>query len=753
MNPNQILSGDSLASLTPGLVALLIAFAALGLGLTVLTLVLVRKLRRARQAARSFHDLYENIGDGVFRSTLDGRMISANPALVRLNGYETEEEMLRSVKDIAKEWYVEPNRRAELHAILSKLDRVSNFVSEVHRHKTRERIWIEETTRLVRDEKSGAPLCYEGTVRDVTETMRRLKLQDRYDKIASVISGCLYQFRHRPDGSISFPYASVGLVHIFGLKPAEVAEDASIIFDLVHPDDLERVKASIEHSEKTLTAWQCEFRVRAADGSEKWIFGNSVPEREPDGSTLCHGSLTDVTERKHSEARIHDLAYFDPLTRLPNRTKLIDGLLQALSWSERTGLWGAVIFIGLDQFKLLNDTKGHHIGDTLLLEIAKRIQANIGRDDIVARYGGDEFVVILQNLPGAAGDAAVEVEAVASEILSAIKQTVVFDSLSFQTTASVGAVLFQGEGRGLEELLQRANLAMFEAKRWRRGSLRFFEPEMQARLEERLALTVDLRSALERGSLVLDYQPQVDSEGRCFAVEALLRWKHPERGEISPDEFLPLAERAGLMGLIDDFVLASACSTLRRWAVDPATRDLRLAINISAEQVNPKTFTAAIEAALRSSGADPGRLTIELTEHVMLNDIDQVSAIMRQLKQLGIEFALDDFGTGYSSLSYLKRLPIDTIKIDRSFINDLENDPSDRAIVQTVVNIARNLGVSVIAEGVETEGQSAVLRDLGCRTFQGYLFGAPMSLDDFSAWLSASTTCAKNGVPPRLGAQ
>jgi diguanylate cyclase (GGDEF)-like protein/PAS domain S-box-containing protein len=753
MNLVETAPVDSLAYSAPGLLVLIAALVALSLALAVWTFICIFKLRQSRAGARNFHELYENIGDGVFRTTLDGRMISANPALVRLNGYDSETEMVHSVRDISREWYVDPSRRAELHEILLRLGRVSNFISEVYRHKTRERIWIEETTRLVRDQKTGTPLYYDGTVREVTETMRRLQLQDRYDKIASVISGCLYQFRCRPDGSFGMPYASVGLVHIFGVKPEDVVEDASVLFNLIHPDDIERVKVSIEYSEKTLSVWQCEFRVRAADGSDKWIFGNSVPEREPDGSTLCHGFLTDVTERKQSEARIYDLAYFDPLTRLPNRTMLLDRLRQALSWSERTGLWGAVIFIGLDQFKLLNDTKGHHVGDMLLFETARRIQANVGRDDIVARYGGDEFVVILQNLPRGPGHAAVEVEAVASDILAAVKQPVEFDRLSFQTTASIGAVLFHGSERGLEELFKRANLAMFETKAWRRGSMRFFEPEMQSSLEQRLALTIDLRNALESGGLSLEYQPQIDSEGRCFAVEALLRWRHSERGEISPDEFLPLAERAGLMSLIDDFVLASACATLRQWADDPSTRDIRLAVNISAEQVNPKTFTAAIESALESSGANPARLTIELTEHVMLNDINEVSAIMRQLKQRGIEFALDDFGTGYSSLSYLKRLPIDTIKIDRSFINDLESDPSDRAIVQTVVNIARNLGVSVIAEGVETEVQAAILRELGCPTYQGYLFGAPMALDDFSTWFAASRTRAASGVSSRLGIQ
>jgi diguanylate cyclase (GGDEF)-like protein/PAS domain S-box-containing protein len=729
---------DSLTANATALMVIVIVLAALVVGLAVLVVNRQLALTTANAAARSFHDLYDNIGEGVFRSTLGGRMISANPALVRLNGYDNEAEMIGAVRDIAREWYVDSDRRAELHQILMTLGRVSNFVSEVYRHKTRERIWIEESTRLVRDEKTGEPLYYDGTVREVTETMRRLQLQDRYDKIASVISGCLYQFRQRPDGTFSFPYASMGLTHIFGVKPEEVVEDASVIFGLIHPDDLERVKISIEQSKQSLSVWQCEFRVRMADGSDKWVFGNSVPEQEPDGSTLCSGFLTDVTERKRSEARIHDLAYFDPLTRLPNRTMLIESLRQALAWSDRTGLAGALLFIGLDQFKLLNDTKGHHIGDRLLCEVARRIRSNAGAEDFVARLGGDEFVVIVQNLAGGAGGAAVGVEDAATRILAAINQPVEFDGVPFQTTASIGAAVFQGQERGFEELLKRADLAMYEAKIGRRGSMRFFEPEMQANLEERLSLTTDLRSALERGRLTLEYQPQVDDRGRCFGVEALLRWRHPERGDMSPDEFLPLAERAGLMGLIDTFVLNSALETLRRWGDDPSMQGLRLAVNIGADQVSQKSFAETLAGVLRSSGADPGQLTIELTEHVMLKDIDEVSAIMQGLKELGIKFALDDFGTGYSSLSYLKRLPIDTLKIDRSFIYDLENDPSDRAIVQTILNIARNLKVSVIAEGVETEVQSLMLRQLGCHAYQGYLFGTPMPLEKFEAWFASA---------------
>ncbi len=729
---------DPQISFNFGLVVLVVVLAALSVAFATFAINRHLALRRVSAAARSFHDLYENIGEGVFRSTLAGRMISANPALVRLNGYETEAEMIRSVNDIAREWYVDPDRRAELHEILLKLGRVSNFVSEVYRHKTRERIWIEESTRLVRDEKTGKPLYYDGTVREVTETMRRLQLQDRYDKITSTISGCLYQHRRMPDGSQSLPYASIGLFHIFGVMPDTVAADSSSLAPLIHPDDLVRIKESLDQSAKTLTPWQCEYRVNLPDGSQKWVFAHSVPEREADGCILWHGFFTDVTERKKSEARIHDLAYFDPLTRLPNRTMLIDSLRQALSWSERTGLSGALLFIGLDQFKLLNDTKGHHIGDLLLCEVARRIKERARRDDFVARLGSDEFVVILQNLAGGLGGASVDVETVATKILLAINQPVEFNGLPFQTTASIGAALFHGQERGFEDLLKRADLAMYEAKIGRRGSMRFFEPEMQANFEERLSLTTDLRGALERGNLTLEYQPQVDDRARCFGVEALLRWKHPERGALSPDEFLPLAERAGLMGLIDEFVLNTAFATLRQWGEDPLMRDLRLAVNISAEQVNRKGFAETLARVLASSGADPGRLTIELTEHVMLKDMDEVSGIMREFKALGIQFALDDFGTGYSSLSYLKRLPIDTLKIDRSFIYDLEHDSSDRAIVQTILNIARNLKVSVIAEGVETEVQSLMLRQLGCHAYQGYLFGVPMPLDGFVTWLAAS---------------
>jgi diguanylate cyclase (GGDEF)-like protein/PAS domain S-box-containing protein len=704
-------------------------------GLVLVALNRQRALARLRNAERSFIDLYENIGEGVFRSTLNGRMISANPALVRLNGYGSEAEMLASVNDIASEWYVDPGRRAELHAILVEHGRVQNFVSEVYRHKTRERIWVEESTRLARDPRTGAPLYYDGIVREVTEAVRRQELQERQEKTTSFIPGCVYQHRWRPDGTSYFPYASVGLKQVFGIAPEDVVEDASIVTSLIHPDDVARVVASFEESARTLKPRECEYRVRTPAGVEKWVFGQSVPEREPDGSILWHGFIADVTERKRNEARISDLAFFDQLTGLPNRANLLDNLGERLRASESTGAWGALLFIDLDRFKLLNDTKGHHVGDRLLCEVASRLRSYVGEGDLLARLGGDEFVVAL----GGLGDNAVRGSEAASrlseKLLGSFAEPFLIDGLPFQTTASIGVTLFCGREIGVDDLVKRADLAMYQAKAAGGAGLCFFQPEMLAALEEKVALTADLRDSLDRGGLTLLYQPQIRSDGHCFGAEALLRWNHPARGMMEPGDFLALAEPGGLASAIDAFVVRTAAATLKAWCANPLTRDLELAINVNAHQLGHRGFAEMVEVELTTAGVEPGRLTLELTEHVMLDDVEKVSAIMDRLRKFGVRFALDDFGTGYSSLSHLKRLPIDALKIDRSFVNDLETDQSDRAIVQTIISIARSLRITVIAEGVETEVQALLLRQLGCHAYQGHLFAEAMTLEALVATL------------------
>jgi len=713
---------------------LLPAFGAICLVLAFVVFDRHRALVAARRAERTFRDLYENIGDGVFRSSLDGKMLAANPALVRLNGYETEDELIRNCNDIATEWYVDPNRRAEIHQMLLAKGRVNGVVSEVYRHKTRQRIWIEENVRLVRDERSSEPLYYDGTVRDVTETMRRLELQDRYSKIASIMSGCLLQLRGRPDGTFCMPYVSIGLYHMFGIRPEDVAEDSTSFRNLIHRDDYKRIEDAMRHSHATLTPFQQEYRICLANGTVKWVLAHSVPEREADGSTLWHGYMVDISDKKRSEQKIYELAYFDALTQLPNRIQLRDRLQRTLDESDAAN--GALLFVDLDHFKVLNDTKGHHVGDKLLCEAAKRICGCLGSSSFVARLGGDEFVVLLTDLGSDKQEAVARVRILGHKLLAAIDQPFHFGEETFQTTASIGAVFLSEAGHDVDEVLKRADLAMYEAKRAGRGMLRFFEKKMQADVADQLAITSELRRAPNEGQFTLFYQPIVEGPGRCVGAECLLRWNHPTRGLVSAGEFIPLAERSGFMGSIDTWVLRAACATLKEWESDPLTRDLQLAINVSATELTRMEFVKLVEDTLAESGARPERLTLELTEHVMLDDFKAVDAVTKKLKALGVHFALDDFGTGYSSLSYLKRLPIDTLKIDQSFVRDLETNESDREIVQTILHIARSLKVSVIAEGVETDLQALILKQAGCHTYQGYLFGRPMPEEAFRKYLA-----------------
>ena len=703
---------------------------------------------RLREAARSFRDLYDNISEGVFRSTLDGHMLSANPALVRLNGYETEAEMLNDVNDIGGRWYVDPNRRAELHQMLVEQGLVRQVASEVYRYKTRERIWIEESSRLVRDHL-GNPRYYEGTVREVTDAVRRTEIQKRYEKITSIVSGCLYQLTKHADGSVSMPYASVGLTNIYGLTPEQVAVDASITSKLVHRDDLPGLVESFTVSARTMMPRQDEYRIRTLDGVEKWILGHAVPEAAPDGSITWYGYIIDISDKKRAENRIYDLAYRDTLTGLPNRAAIVETLEKALVDGGQDQEWSALLFIDLDQFKVLNDTKGHHHGDQLLCGVASRLKPLVGPRDLVARLGGDEFVVLLKGLGFRPEAAELHARRVAERIHTSIADPFPLGGFPFHTTASIGVALFRGNDLTVDELLKRADMAMYRAKAAGRGAVAFFKVEMQDVLEEHLALTTELRDALDAGKLTLAYQPQVDDSGVCFGVEALLRWNHPERGAIPPSVFVPLAERNGLGAQLDAFVLNTACETLRRWQDMPAMQHLQVAVNIGTRQLG-NSVLALVNNAVHATGADPRHLTIEITEHVMLDNMEEVETVIAALKKLGIKIALDDFGTGYSSLSHLKRLSIDALKIDISFVADIETDANDRVIVQTILNIARNLGIAAIAEGVENDMQALLLRRFGCRAFQGFMYGRPMARADLELKLAEPERQRAVMAPSRL---
>ena len=479
-------------------------------------------------------------------------------------------------------------------------------------------------------------------------------------------------------------------------------------------------------------AWAGEIWNRRKTGEvyPEWLTISAV--NDSTGLTTHYVAIfSDITAKKETESQINNLAFYDPLTQLPNRRLLLDRLKHALASSMRSKKYGAILFIDLDNFKTLNDTLGHHIGDLLLQQVAQRLRTCVREGDTVARLGGDEFVLMLEDLSDDIQESATQCETVGEKILAVLNQPYQLASYAYHSTPSIGITLFTDYQESVDELLKRADLAMYQAKASGRNTLRFFDPEMQAAVTARAALEADLGQAVLNGQFLLYYQAQVNGEGLVTGVEALVRWLHPERGLVSPAEFIPLAEDTGLILPIGLWVLETACLQLASWATNPEMAQLTVAVNVSANQVHQDEFVDQVLSVLDRTGALPQRLKLELTESLLVNDLDAVIAKMMALKAKGVGFSLDDFGTGYSSLSYLKRLPLDQLKIDQGFVRDILIDSNDAAIAKMVIALGETLGLAVIAEGVETEAQKVFLAHLGCHAYQGYLFSRPLPLDKF----------------------
>jgi diguanylate cyclase (GGDEF)-like protein/PAS domain S-box-containing protein len=442
-------------------------------------------------------------------------------------------------------------------------------------------------------------------------------------------------------------------------------------------------------------------------------------------------TLFDITESKAAESEIRHLAFYDPLTHLPNRRLLMDRLRKAFASSARSGGQGAILLIDLDNFKDLNDTLGHDMGDMLLQQAARRLESCVREGDTVSRLGGDEFVVMLEELSKQALEAAAQTEDICGKIHGALNQPYHLGAREFRCAASIGAVLFSGHRQTTEELIKQADIALYQAKKAGRNTLRFFDPQMQEAINARAALEEELHRALENRQFHLYYQIQVDASGRPFGAEALIRWVHPQDGVVAPVEFIQLAEETGLILPIGQWALDEACAQVKRWQSDPLLQHLVVAVNVSGRQFREPEFASRVQAAIRRNGISPMRLKLELTESVVLENIDDAIAKMHILKEFGVQLSLDDFGTGYSSLSYLKRLPLDQIKIDQSFVRDLNIDQANVVMVRTIVDLGMNFGVDVVAEGVETEDQFKLLQRYGCTGFQGFLLGKPMPIDEF----------------------
>ncbi|MFN3580943.1 MAG: EAL domain-containing protein [Pseudomonas sp.] len=558
--------------------------------------------------------------------------------------------------------------------------------------------------------------------RRVEARTRQLKRSE--EKLKTILNS-VEAYIYIKDCDLRYQYANQKVCNLFRATPEQVVGKSDE--DFFDPETTVRLRHNdrqvIEEGAKVAT----EEQNLLTHGDRAHTFLSvKLPLRDAQGEiyALC-GISTDITEYREIQEEIHQLAFYDPLTHLPNRRLLLERLLHALANKDRTRLEGALLFIDLDNFKNLNDTLGHVLGDELLKEVAGRLKEHLRATDSLARMGGDEFVILFEGLTVDPDEAAQKVKLLGQSMLERLSQPYLINGGSHVTTASIGVVLFSDAQDNAEELMKRSELAMYEAKKGGRNNLRFFNPVMQAEATRRATIEADLRLAIERNELALHVQPQVNRHAEVIGMEALLRWTHPLEGPIPPGSFIPIAESSGLIISLGEWVLNQACELLNHWAKEPETATLTLAVNISPRQFRHPDFVELVLGLLERNQFKPERLELEITESLLIEDMAATAERMQVLRQRGVRFSLDDFGTGYASLAYLKGLPLYQLKIDQSFIHDLLDDPYDVAIVKTIVALGNSLGLRVIAEGVESAAQHERLLELGCEYFQGYLFGRP----------------------------
>lgn len=496
---------------------------------------------------------------------------------------------------------------------------------------------------------------------------------------------------------------------------------------------------------KTHKTEPCELRMTKGDGTLFWSHLDVSIQYDVHGVVTLHLTLGDISLQKEAqiefETTVYTLAYYDVLTKLPNRRLVQNRLVQAIGAVERSGLYGALLFIGVDYFKSLNDTRGHDIGDLLLVEIAKRLRANMRFGDTVGRQGGDEFIILLSNLSLGSTEAASMALQFGRKIYETFEKPFDLNGFEYSCKISTGISLFQKDS-SVEELFKYADIALYHAKDAGRNTLRFFDPKMQEAINLRTTLESDLHSAIAFQEFCLYYQPQIDKVGNCIGVEALIRWNHPKRGLVSPLSFISLAEDTGLILPIGLWVLESACAKLKQWEKHPNRQTIKMAINVSPRQFRQPNYVCEVEKVLKKSGVNPALLKFELTESLVLEDIEGSIEKMYELKKLGVSFSMDDFGTGYSSLSYLTQLPLSQLKIDKSFIDNIPGEQNNEMVTRTIIAMGEGMEINVIAEGVETQAQKEFLLANGCSFFQGYLFSHPLPNDELEAFLDDNVMSA-----------
>jgi diguanylate cyclase (GGDEF)-like protein/PAS domain S-box-containing protein len=659
----------------------------------------------------------------VIELDMSGRVVRWNAAAERIFGYSAAEVMGKSALMLMPEdAYANASRRWD-EVIAQDVTPVSENI-----HKDGRIVFCEWHNTVLRDH-DGITIGLVALALDVTS---RMQVEQDLRIAAIAFESQEGMAVTDPDGYIL--RVNKGFSLITGYSAEEVVGRPLAMFKADEQD--EEFGRKIWGAVVRDKFWSGDLRSKRKDGS---VYPErlSITAVSDERGRVTHyvAAFADITAQKEAETAVHNLAYFDTLTNLPNRRMLIDRLGQAFAAAARSGRHGALLFIDLDHFKKINDTRGHAIGDILLREAAARLLSCVRTEDMVARLGGDEFVVLLMDMDEEIEQVAAGTRTVGEKILDVLNQPYDIDGSEYHCSASIGISLFLGETESVEELLMHADTAMYQAKAAGRNTVRFFDPAMQAEMTARLLLEKDLRVALALRQFQLFYQPQVDIARRVIGAEVLLRWEHPERGMVSPAQFIPLAEETGLILPIGHWVLETACEQLKRWEEDPRTRNLQLAVNVSARQFGQPDFVQQVQQVLQRTGADPARLKLELTESLVLHDVTDTITKMNALLSGGIRFSMDDFGTGHSSLTYLKKLPLYQLKIDQSFVRDIARDPDDATIVRTIIAMGRSLGLDVIAEGVETEEQRDFLESCGCWVYQGYLFGRPTVLAEFESCL------------------
>ena len=686
----------------------------------------VTSLKQAEAAAKAseqrFRDAFEAAAIGMALVALDGRWLRVNWALCQAVGYSEAELLTRTFQEITHP----DDLDADLSQVKRLLDgQITSYQMEKrYFHKDGSTVWVLLSVSLARNEH-GEPRYFVAQVQDVTQhklSEAALKDSERKLRLALAAANMLsWTWDIRTD-----ELEHVGdLFSLYGEHPSTTEfERIDTYYELVHPDDRERYRANDLSANASGDRFEIEFRIVRPDGEIRWLRDVGQIERDESGVAIRqHGVTMDITERKELEERLRQQAFTDALTGLPNRAFFATQLDDALVEASSAGNSVALLFLDLDGFKHINDSLGHSTGDQLLVAVGRRLRAMLRSVDVVARLGGDEFTVIMR------GVASLEdAQIVAERIVEELRPPFQIDDQQLFITSSVGIALSR-PGDQADDLLRRSDLAMYGAKQRGRARYTVFDPSMDIAVFERLTREAELRSAVESGQLALHYQPIIDLEsGDVCAFEALARWEHPERGVLPAPEFIPLAEETGLIIPIGRWVLAEACRQLRSWEqAGLCSAGVQINVNLSARQLSEPSLVNDVARVLLATGLNPDQLQLEITETTAMDESEETAEALRTLRNLGVRLAIDDFGAGFSAFSYLRRCPVDTLKIDRSFVSGLGQNPEDERIVEAVIAFSKTLGLDVVGEGIETADQAARLYKLGCENGQGFLFAHPLA--------------------------